>query len=92
MKKLAMSTMFLASLLLVGVASAEDGSTGKLVEGRTPATLRGVIDLPSIEITSPPMRPLATIDVARIEPRLTLFVLRQAFIGRIEETVFTDRF
>ena len=98
MKKLALSMALGSSLLVVGVASAEDKTA---VERPTasvaaPASrepkLRGVIELPPTEITSPPMRPLATIDVTRMQPRLTLFVLRQAFLSRIEESVFSDRF
>ncbi len=86
MKKLVLSALVSAALLsIAGVAAADETANGA-PKGR------GVIVLPPTELTSPPMRPLATIDVARIPARLTLTVLRQPFLQRIESSVFSDQF
>lgn len=93
MMKLALSALMLASFSFAGVASAEEGTAAVVpAAAEAPKSMRGIIVLPPTELTSPPMRPLATVDIARIPARLTLTVLRQPLLERIEASVFTDQF
>lgn len=53
---------------------------------------RGVITLAEVTITGRVQKPIAAVDVARISPRLTLAVLRQPFLERIEKVIYSDPF
>lgn len=79
MKLKVMATVMFATLALSGVASAQS-------EVANPH--RGVITLPPKEITSPPMRPMATITIARIQPSITLAEFGQSLIQRIEASIY----
>jgi len=76
-----------AALVLAsaGVASAQDkpaaGGGG-----------RGVITLAEVTITGRIQKPIAAVDVSRIQPKLTLAELRQPFIDRIEQAIYKDPF
>lgn len=79
MKLKVMATVMFATLALSGVASAQSETTNPH---------RGVITLPPKEITSPPMRPMASITIARIQPSVTLAEFSQTLIQRIEATIY----
>lgn len=53
---------------------------------------RGVITLAEVTITGRIQKPIAAVDVSRIQPKLTLAELRQPFLDRIEQAVFKDPF
>ena len=53
---------------------------------------RGVITLAEITITGRIQKPIAAVDVGRIQPKLTLAELRQPFIDRIEQAIYKDPF
>lgn len=75
---------------LVGVASpasADDTSAA-----RQPKQQQGVLQVGEITIVGRVQKPIAAVDVAKIEPKLTLAELRQPFLDRIEEAVRKDPF
>jgi hypothetical protein len=53
---------------------------------------RGVITLAEVTITGRIQKPIASVDVSRIAPKLTLGELRQPFLDRIEAAIFKDPF
>ncbi|HEY2516313.1 MAG TPA: hypothetical protein VGI39_35825 [Polyangiaceae bacterium] len=65
-----------------------------LTEGRALAAepKSGVITLREIEIVGRVQKPIASVDVGKIPPKLTLAELRQPFLDRIEEAVQHDPF
>ena len=56
------------------------------------ASGRGVITLAEVTITGRIQRPIAAVDVSRIQPKLTLAELRQPFLERIEKAIYSDPF
>jgi hypothetical protein len=72
--------VMLASLVTVSGASAQE-------KGQ-----RGVITLAEVTITGRVQKPIAAVDVSRIQPKLTLAELRQPFLERIEKAVLRDPF
>ncbi len=87
MKKLATCVAVLATLSISSVALADDDAAPPEKQ-----SMRGVITVPRIEITSHYMRPQASISVARIDTRLTLVELKQLFLERIEQSVLKGAF
>lgn len=53
---------------------------------------RGVITLAEVTITGRIQKPIAALDVSRIQPKLTLAELRQPFLERIEKAIYKDPF
>ncbi|WP_437765531.1 hypothetical protein WMF27_29445 [Sorangium sp. So ce281] len=53
---------------------------------------RGVITLAEVTITGRIQKPIAAVDVSRIQPKLTLAELRQPFLDRIEQAIFKEPF
>jgi len=53
---------------------------------------RGTITLSEVTITGRIEKPIAAVDVSRIQPKLTLAELRQPFLDRIEAVIFKDPF
>ncbi|MFO0588437.1 MAG: hypothetical protein U0441_12885 [Polyangiaceae bacterium] len=56
------------------------------------AAPRGVITLAEVTITGRVQKPIAAVDVGRINPHLTLTELRQPFLDRIEKVIYSDPF
>jgi hypothetical protein len=52
----------------------------------------GVLQIGEITIVGRVQKPIAAVDVAKIQPKLTLAELRQPFLDRIEEAVRKDPF
>ena len=67
------------------MASAQDKAEGA-------ASGRGVITLAEVTITGRIQKPIAAVDVSRIQPKLTLAELRQPFLERIEKAIYSDPF
>jgi hypothetical protein len=84
------SSGFLAILGIVagfsGVVRADD-QTQRAVKQQ-----QGVLQIGEITIVGRVQKPIAAVDVAKIQPKLTLAELRQPFIDRIEEAVRKDPF
>jgi hypothetical protein len=53
---------------------------------------RGVITLAEVTITGRIQKPIAAVDVSKIQPKLTLAELRQPFLDRIEQAIYKDPF
>jgi hypothetical protein len=53
---------------------------------------KGVITLAEVTIVGRIQKPIASVDVNRIQPKLTLQELRQPFLDKIEQAVFQDPF
>lgn len=63
---------------MVGLAQAQDK--------------RRVITISEVTIVGRIQKPIAAVDVSRIQPKLTLAELKQPFLDRIEEAVYRDPF
>jgi hypothetical protein len=85
-KSILMSAAFLASAVLVAAVPAE--AQDKPAGGGG----RGVITLAEVTITGRIQKPIAAVDVSRIQPKLTLAELRQPFLDRIEQAIYKDPF
>ncbi len=75
------------SLAVTPSARADDASAGRQTK-----TQQGVLQVGEITIVGRVQKPIAAVDVAKIEPKLTLAELRQPFLDRIEEAVRRDPF
>ncbi|WP_433928026.1 hypothetical protein AB3662_32830 [Sorangium cellulosum] len=80
-KALALGSVLLATLCYVERADAQE-------KGKQ----RGVITLAEVTITGRIQKPIAAVDVSRIQPKLTLAELRQPFLDRIEQAIFKEPF
>lgn len=80
-KALALGSVLLAILFHGERASAQE-------KGKQ----RGVITLAEVTITGRIQKPIAAVDVSRIQPKLTLAELRQPFLDRIEQAIFKEPF
>jgi hypothetical protein len=73
-----------ALMLSAAATSAQDKGKGQ--------PQRGVITLAEVTITGRIQKPIAAVDVSRIQPKLTLAELRQPFLDRIEQAIYKDPF
>ena len=53
---------------------------------------KGVITLAEVTIVGRIQKPIAAVDVNRIQPKLTLQELRQPFLDKVEQAVFQEPF
>jgi len=83
MKRLAILAAVLPVLGYASVASAQD---------RPAKQDKGVLQVGEITIVGRVQKPIAAVDVAKIQPKLTLAELRQPFLDRVEEAVRKDPF
>jgi hypothetical protein len=51
-----------------------------------------VVTISEVTIVGRVQKPIAAVDVSRIQPRLTLAELKQPFIDRIEKALYHDPF
>jgi hypothetical protein len=80
---LALSVVFAAALApSVALAQAPLGGSQK---GR-------VVTISEVTIVGRVQKPIAAVDVSRIQPKLTLAELRQPFLHRIEKAIYNDPF
>ena len=56
------------------------------------ADQKGVITINEVTIVGRVQKPVASVDVSKIQPKLTLAELRQPFLDRIEEATHSDPF
>jgi hypothetical protein len=78
----------LVSAALTAPAARADDTSGQ----RQTKQQQGVLQIGEITIVGRVQKPIAAVDVAKIEPKLTLAELRQPFLDRIEEAVHKDPF
>jgi hypothetical protein len=84
MKRLAVVVMTLASVALTAHGAWAQDKPGK--------PQQGVLQVGEITIVGRVQKPIAAVDVAKIQAKLTLAELRQPFLDRIEEAVRKDPF
>ena len=70
--------LFLSASLVPALASAQKKSR--------------VVTISEVTIVGRVQKPIAAVDVSRIQPKLTLGELRQPFIDRIEKAISHDPF
>ncbi len=79
MKRVATVVLALGLFLLADEASAQEKKGG-------------VITINEVTIVGRVQKPVASVDVSKIQPKLTLAELRQPFLDRIEEAARKDPF
>jgi hypothetical protein len=62
------------------------------VDARAQEKKGGVITIGEVTIVGRVQKPIASVDVSKIQPKLTLAELRQPFLDRIEEATQHDPF
>ena len=82
MKKLVIGFAALAAFALVTLATPTASAQQK----------GGVITIGEVTIVGRVQKPIASVDVSKIQPKLTLAELRQPFLDRIEEATQHDPF
>jgi hypothetical protein len=85
-ERMRVKALVLGSMLLV-VLTASAGA-----EAQEKGKQRGVITLAEVTITGRIQKPIAAVDVSRIQPKLTLAELRQPFLDRIEQAIYKEPF
>jgi hypothetical protein len=78
------------AVLLAGSARAED--KGGAPQARPAKQQQGVLQIGEITIVGRVQKPIAAVDVAKIQPKLTLAELKQPFLDRIEQAVHKEPF
>ena len=73
------------------LASAQEAGAAQAPQ-RQSKQQQGVLQVGEITIVGRVQKPIAAVDVAKIQPKLTLAELRQPFLDRIEEAVHKDPF
>lgn len=76
-------TLLILCCVTMGLALAGTASAQK--KGR-------VITISEVTIVGRVQKPIAAVDVSRIQPKLTLAELRQPFLSRIEKVISRDPF
>jgi hypothetical protein len=91
MKKVTLRVAALSALTILAPAAQAQEKTGAPAAGRAKQQ-QGVLQVGEITIVGRVQKPIAAVDVAKIQPKLTLAELRQPFLDRIEEAVRKDPF
>jgi hypothetical protein len=79
------------TMMMTAVALSISAALAPLAEAQNKPT-QGVLQIGEITIVGRVQKPIAAVDVAKIQPKLTLAELRQPFLDRIEEAVHKDPF
>jgi hypothetical protein len=74
---------FLSVLVALGFFVLAHDSSAQQKKG-------GVITINEVTIVGRVQKPVASVDVSKIQPKLTLAELRQPFLDRIEQAVYRD--
>jgi len=81
------SRCLVVAALALGVFSASGEGTAEAQQKGG-----GVITINEVTIVGRVQKPVASVDVSKIQPKLTLAELRQPFLDRIEEAARKDPF
>jgi hypothetical protein len=84
--------LFAALMLTGATAAAQDKTCTPGDPACNSARSKGVLQIGEITIVGRVQKPIAAVDVAKIQAKLTLAELRQPFLDRIEEAVRKDPF
>ncbi|HLK40906.1 MAG TPA: hypothetical protein VKU41_29335 [Polyangiaceae bacterium] len=88
MKRISLSISAFVLLLAPAALGQDQGGAPQ----RQVKQQQGVLQVGEITIVGRVQKPIAAVDVAKIQPKLTLAELRQPFLDRIEEAVHKDPF
>jgi hypothetical protein len=91
MQKITVSVAAFAALAVLASGARAQEKTGPPTAGHAKQQ-QGVLQVGEITIVGRVQKPIAAVDVAKIQPKLTLAELRQPFLDRIEEAVRKDPF
>lgn len=91
MRALSIGAVACVALLWGGFARAECTPGDPLCSARSKGG-GNVITIGEVTIVGRVQKPIAAVDVSKIQPKLTLAELRQPFLDRIEEAVGKDPF
>jgi hypothetical protein len=80
-----MKNSLLCASLSVGIVLASAPAFAQKKGGR-------VVTISEVTIVGRVQKPIAAVDVSRIQPKLTLAELRQPFLDRIEKAIYNDPF
>jgi len=80
-----------AGIVLAALGAMAPGAQAQNKQNK-PTQQQGVLQVGEITIVGRVQKPIAAVDVAKIQPKLTLAELRQPFLDRIEEAVRKDPF
>jgi hypothetical protein len=83
------SIVFRASSLFIGAVAALVVVTPGVASAQKKPR---VVTISEVTIVGRVQKPIAAVDVSRIQPKLTLAELRQPFLDRIEKAVYNDPF
>lgn len=61
-------------------------------QGAAAQNKKRVITISEVTIVGRVQKPIAAVDVSRIQPKLTLAELKQPFLDRIEKAIYKDPF
>lgn len=89
---LRLTTLIAAVTLANNVFAQDQGGANTSAGGAHGKQQQGVLQVGEITIVGRVQKPIAAVDVAKIQPKLTLAELRQPFLDRIEEAVHKDPF
>ena len=90
MRKLTISLAVTLVMLAIVVSPSEASAQG--TGTAAPPQKGGVITINEVTIVGRVQKPVASVDVSKIQPKLTLAELRQPFLDRIEEAARKDPF
>ena len=82
--KTSLNVALRSALFVVGVLGASSSALAQK-KGR-------VVTISEVTIVGRVQKPIAAVDVSRIQPKLTLAELRQPFLDRIEQAIYSDPF
>lgn len=74
------TTLVASAVLLSAAVAGADSAKGR------------VVTISEVTIVGRVQKPIAAVDVSRIQPKLTLAELRQPFLERIEKAISRDPF
>ena len=80
------------AILVVALAALLSSTSAAWAQDKTGKAQQGVLQVGEITIVGRVQKPIAAVDVAKIQAKLTLAELRQPFLDRIEEAVRKEPF
>ena len=90
--KLGITVSLAVGALIATLATTSSALAQDQAAQRATKQQQGVLQIGEITIVGRVQKPIAAVDVAKIQPKLTLAELRQPFLDRIEEAVRKDPF
>ncbi len=88
-----MKLLVRSSIIALGIALGLSSATAAFAQQKEKTPAGGkVITIGEVTIVGRVQKPIASVDVSKIQPKLTLHELRQPFLDRIEQATLKDPF